>query len=168
MTETRETLEVQLREGEWTDFTKYVQAGGAHAPDWGPPFRDPLQPRKTRKQLARIPGPLRAKRNQARRARVLALSERLVITGGTGNFMVNLCRSWSATAAADKARRLRGGDGQTEPKHPNDRLRHYGMRGGLGLDGRPISKGGTGRQARCYLRAVGRYMGHGDPIGEAL
>ncbi len=170
MTETREMLEVQLREGEWTDITKYVQPGSVHLSDWGPPFPDPMQPRKTRKQLARIPGPNRVKRQRALRARVLALPQRLEITGGTGNFMVNLCRSGTRQAALDKAWRARGGDGQTAPKHPNDRLRHYGLK--VVLDARVSGGfrviGGTARQRACYLRAVDRYMGHGDPIGEAL
>jgi hypothetical protein len=139
---------------DWTDFTKYVQ------PDWGPPFRDPMQPRKTRKQLARIPGPNRTKRNQARRARTLALKKRLEITGGTGNLMVNICRTGTRQAALDKARRARGGDGQTAPKHPNDRLQHYGMRVRLHPEpGRmPVLIGGTARQRACYRRAVARYV----------
>jgi hypothetical protein len=99
-------------------------------------------------------------RQRALRVRVLALKERLEITGGTGNLMVNICRAGTRQSALDRAYWARGGDGQTAPKHPNDRLRHYGIQVRLHPEpGRmPILIGGTARQRACYRRAVARYV----------
>lgn len=74
-----------------SDLTRYLQAGGEHAPNWDRPSPD------------------RAARAIARRARMLALPERLEVTGGTGNLMVNICRSQARQSAADRA--VRGGPG---------------------------------------------------------
>jgi hypothetical protein len=129
---------------DWADLTRYVQAGGERALEALPPRIE------SGRRFGRT-----EERQRALRARVLALQERLEITGGTGNLMVNICRSGTRTAALDKAWRARGGDGQTAPKHPNDRLRHYGLR--VTLKGEVI--GGTARQRACYWRAVARYVG---------
>lgn len=137
-----------------------------HAADWGPSFPDPLQPRKTRKELARIPGPNRVKRKVAYRVRMAALPQRLDITDGTGNMMVNLCRSGTRQAQLDKAERARTSM-RKDAHHPNERLRHYGLKVTLRHDGEPVITGGTARQRACYLRAVDRFMGDGDPIDDA-
>jgi hypothetical protein len=151
-------LEAQLSSGEWADLTKYMQASDQHA------MSDPMRPRVYRKVREKIPGPNRAARNFARRVRVAELPARLDMTGGTGNMMVNICRSGTRQSAQDKARRLHQGPGGRGPTHPNKRLDAFGMtvRGDWDNGGGVLIKGGTARQRACYVRAVERWMLRAD------
>lgn len=117
--------------------------------------------RQERKLHERVTaGPNRRLRALAYRTRVARLPHLLESTGGTGNPMVNLCRSGTEQSARDKTLRLKGGDGQTSPLSPDARLRTYGMR--VELAAAPLSGyrivGGTARQRACYLRAVERHV----------
>ena len=153
------TIETKTQSGEWADLTRYMQAGGEHAPDWGPPFPDPMGVLKiTAKGL---PGMRKLQRQAAYRVRVLALAERLEITGGTGNFMVNLCRDGARRSAGRRAdasyQRPAAG-----PHHPNERLSTFGISVRLrpgDEPGMPILVGGTKRQQACYRRAIARAVG---------
>jgi hypothetical protein len=69
------------------DMTRYV-------PDWGPPFPNPVKRRKTRKELARIPGPWRVKRRAATRARMQENDGK-----GAINDTVKMCRALSEAPA---------------------------------------------------------------------
>jgi hypothetical protein len=139
-----------------TDFTQLLPMA-QHAPDWGPPFPDPMRRRiETGRRFGKT-----LERELAYRARKAELNDLLQLTGGTGNLMVNICRSGTRQSAADKAARRKGGDGQTPKMHPNSRLRIYGIRAELNPEGvgMPILVGGTARQRACYRRAVMRYTG---------
>lgn len=94
-----------------SDLTRYLQAGGEHAPNWDRPSPD------------------RTARDTARRARMLALPERLEITGGTGNLMVNICRSQALQSATDRAARARGGPGGVSRMSLEQRERRWARNG---------------------------------------
>jgi hypothetical protein len=153
-------LEAQLPTGEWADLTKYMKAGSVHAPDWGPPFPDPVRPRITRRARALVPGPNRAARNFARKVRVRELPQRLEMTAGTGNLMVNICRLATGRSRDRRADASYQRPAAPAPKHPNGRLDTFGMtvRGDWDNGGGVTIRGGTARQRACYRRAVERWM----------
>lgn len=125
--------------GEWRDLSRYF-AG----------------PRVTRRARALVPGPNRAARNFARKVRTAELRERLEMTDGTGNLMVNIARlatlrSEHRRADASYQRPAAG------PHHPNERLTTFGISVRLrpgDEPGMPILVGGTARQLACYRRAI--------------
>lgn len=152
---------------EWADLTEYMQTGGERALEaiaLAPTGRSSAHIWDASVRGGKASGPNRWARAQALRARVLALPQRLEITGGTGNMMVNLCRSGTHQAQLDKRVRT---SMRKDAHHPNERLRHYGLKVTLRHDGEPVITGGTARQRACYLRAVDRFMGDGDPIDDA-
>lgn len=156
-------IEAQLPTGEWADLTKYVKAGGVHAPDWGPPFPDPMRPRVTKRARAILSaGPNRGMRNFARRVRVAELPQRLEMTGGTGNLMVNICRLATRRSADRRADASYQRPADPTPRHPNRRLDAFGMtvRGDWDNGGGVVIRGGTAKQQACYRRAVERWMAH--------
>lgn len=150
-------IEAQTSAGEWADLTKYMQAGGEHAPDWGPPFPDPMRRRiETGRRFGKT-----LERELAYRVRKAELNDRLQLTEGTGNLMVNMCRSGTRQSAADKAMHRKGGPGRTQMHHPNRRLAWYGLTANInGAWEQPDAQisGGTARQRACYRRAVERYL----------
>lgn len=171
-------IEVKTDGGAWVNLTQYMAAGGealrsAMVADERAQREAVLTtgnargnfhtwtvgPRKTRKELARIPGPLRVKRELRYRNRKASLAERLEATQGTGNLMVNICRSGTRQAAQRKAERLRGGNGQAPARHPNERLLTFDIKIALDDSGNPRLTGGTARQHACYWRAVDRFVG---------
>jgi hypothetical protein len=158
--EARARLEVQTASGEWADLTKYIKTGGEHAPDWGPPFPDPMKPRVTRRARALVPGPNRGARNFARKVRVAELKQRLEMTDGTGNLMVNICRLAALRSGHRRADASYQRPAAPTPKHPNGRLDTFGMaaRGDWDNGGGVTIRGGTARQRACYRRAVERWM----------
>lgn len=170
---TTDTVKIEAMLGDgWSDLAEYAEAGGVTLVPTGRSTGNlHTWRRQERKLHERVTaGPNRRLRAFAYRTRVARLPRLLESTSGTGNPMVNLCRSGTEQSARDKALRLKGGDGQTAPLNPNARLRTYGVKVVLdhGAPGGFRLEGGTTRQRACYLRAVDRYMGHGDPIGEAL
>lgn len=161
----RAKIEAQMSDGRWDDLTQYLEAGSVrmqHSPDWGPPFPDPMRPRTTRWERTlrdrMYVGPTRRTRAMDYRARAASLPERLKITEGTGNWMVNICQSGTRQAAQDKAARAFRSM-RKDMHHPNERLRTYGLKIELDEHGRPVVTGGTARQRACYLRAVDRWIG---------
>lgn len=148
-------LEAKTGTVDWTALTKYVKSSGEHALDGGSVH---MLGKSVR--FAGV-GPTRAKRELEYRVRKTELAERLEITGGTGNLMVNMCRSLTRQAVADKALRVKGGPGRTQMHHPNRRIAWYGLWVNLAGSWEQADAavfGGTRRQVSCYRRAVERFL----------
>lgn len=137
-------MKIEAKLGEdWHDLTRYMQAGGEHAPRW--------LPRHERKPLL---GPRRTQRRAQLVQRMLTLDPKR-----PHNPVVAAVRAQTDLNELDKAVRNHKGKGGAGPLPPNRRLEAFGMSIQLTDDRNGYRLiGGTQRQRACYVRAVSRWM----------
>lgn len=138
-------MKIEAKLGEdWHDLTRYMQAGGEHAPRW--------LPRHERKPLL---GPRRTQRRAQLVQRMLTLDPER-----PHNPVVAAVRAQTDLNERDRAARNHKGKGGTGLTRPSRRLAAFGMR--VEIDGtQPYGYrliGGTQRQRACYLRSVDRWV----------